>query len=118
MGLEDRSNLALLLGLLAALMAAYFVWLNVRGIRGKVSSSLCRIAIAAFSIGIVASMTVLAILVGYLRVEGEAVPIVEEIGTSLLVIGVCSFAVSILSLVVGVVVRIVRRRGGFKPPCR
>jgi hypothetical protein len=111
-GLEDRSTLALLLGLLAVLMAAYLVWLNVRGVRGKVRSSLCRIAIAAFSVGIIASMTVLAIMVGYLRVEGEAIPIVEKVGTFLLVIGVGAFGVSIVSLIAGAVARIVRRRRG------
>ena len=108
MGLEDRSTLALLLGVLAALMAAYLVWLNVRGVRGKVSSSLFRIAIAAFSLGIIATMTTLAMMVGYLKVEGEAIPIVEKIGTVLLVIGAGSVAVSILCLAGGAIARLVR----------
>ena len=112
MSLQNRSTVALLLGLLSALMAVYLVWLNVRGVRGKVHSPLFRIAIAAFSACVIAIMTVLAMMVGYLKTDGEAIPTVEKTGTSLLVFGVGSFAVSMLCFVAGMVARVVRRKSG------
>lgn len=101
--LDDRWTAALLLGVVAGLMAVYLGWLNVLGLRGKVTLLFFRASIGAFSVATVSSMSVLAMIVGYLTPEREAIPVVENVGLGLIVLTVGSVLISLLCLLAGVI---------------
>jgi hypothetical protein len=106
----DRLAAGVLLGAVTVAIAVYLVWLNVWGIRGKVTSTLFRLAIASGSAAVLAAMIVVTMIFAYLSRDRTAIPIVENIGMGLIIAAVVCFAISIVCLVSGTVLHALSSR--------
>lgn len=105
---EQRICASVLMGVMAGAAAIYLGYLNLITFRRVVRARSFRVGIALISISIVLGIVFLAMLIGYIEPDREAVPIIEQLGIALVVgitalsgLAVFCFGVGLLGRVLG-----------------
>lgn len=99
---------SMLMWVVAGFVALFLGYLNLVTFRRVLRTRLFRVGIALISMSIVLGIAFIALLIGYLKPDREAVPIIEQMGMTLVVgiaalstLSVFCFCVGILSRVLG-----------------